>query len=40
MNLFAQYIIFIPIIAWLAAVVIKGIYGLHRKNFSVSQTLG
>lgn len=40
MNLFAQYIIFIPIIAWFAAVVIKGIYGLHRKNFSIGQTLG
>lgn len=40
MNFFAHYIILIPIIAWVAAVILKGFYGLHTKNFSLSQTLG
>lgn len=40
MNFFAQYIILVPIIAWVVAVILKGFYGLHMKNFSVSQTLG
>ncbi|MDD5197946.1 MAG: divergent PAP2 family protein [Candidatus Gracilibacteria bacterium] len=40
MNLFAQYIILVPIIAWFTAVIIKGFYGLHIKKFSVGQTLG
>jgi acid phosphatase family membrane protein YuiD len=40
MRFFAHYIILIPIISWVIAVILKGFYGLHMKNFSVSQTLG
>ncbi|NDK19608.1 divergent PAP2 family protein [Candidatus Gracilibacteria bacterium] len=40
MNFFAQYIILVPVIAWIISVVLKGFYGLHMKNFSLSQTLG
>lgn len=40
MRFFAQYIILVPIAAWITAVILKGIYGLHTKNFSLSQTLG
>ena len=40
MHFFAQYIILIPIISWFTAVILKGMYGLHTKNFSLSQTLG
>lgn len=40
MNLFAHYIILVPITAWIIAVILKGFYGLHMKNFSIGQTLG
>lgn len=40
MNFFAQYIILIPISAWIVAVILKGFYGIHMKKFSLSQTLG
>lgn len=40
MNFFAHYIILVPVIAWITAVILKGFYGLHTKNFSLSQTLG
>ena len=40
MHFFAHYIILVPIIAWIAAVILKGFYGIHMKNFSISQTLG
>lgn len=40
MNFFTDYIILIPIIAWIVAVVLKGVYGLHMKRFSIAQTLG
>lgn len=40
MNFFAHYIILIPVIAWLTAVILKGFYGFHMKNFSIGQTLG
>lgn len=40
MHFFAHYIILIPVIAWITAVILKGFYGIHTKNFSVSQTLG
>lgn len=40
MHFFAHYIILVPIISWITAVVLKGFYGLHTKNFSVGQTLG
>lgn len=40
MNIFAHYIILIPVIAWFTAVIIKGLYGLRTQNFSVGQTLG
>lgn len=40
MHFFAHYIILIPIISWIIAVILKGFYGLHMKNFSISQTLG
>lgn len=39
MHFFARYIILVPIIAWVVAVVIKGIYGVKKGHFSVSQTL-
>jgi len=39
MAFFAQYIILVPIIAWVVAVILKGFYGLHTKRFSLSQTL-
>lgn len=40
MHFFAHYIILIPVISWVTAVILKGIYGLHSKKFSLSQTLG
>lgn len=40
MNFFSHYIILIPVISWVVAVILKGIYGLHMKKFSLSQTLG
>lgn len=40
MNFFTHYIILIPIIAWIVAVILKGIYGIHTKKFSIAQTLG
>lgn len=40
MNFFAQYIILVPVLAWLTAVILKGFYGLHTKKFSIGQTLG
>ena len=40
MQLFSHHIILVPIVAWVTAVVLKGIYGLHTRNFSLSQTLG
>ncbi|MDD5377028.1 MAG: divergent PAP2 family protein [Candidatus Gracilibacteria bacterium] len=40
MNFFAHYIILIPILSWVTAVTLKGVYGLHTRSFSVRQTLG
>ncbi len=40
MNFFAHYIILIPVMAWIIAVILKGFYGLHMKKFSMAQTLG
>ncbi|MDP2103867.1 MAG: divergent PAP2 family protein [Candidatus Gracilibacteria bacterium] len=40
MHIFSNYIILISAVAWIVAVIIKGIYGLKRGTFSVSQTLG
>lgn len=40
MHIFSEYIILISAVAWIVAVIIKGIYGLKRGTFSVSQTLG
>lgn len=40
MNIFTQYIILVPIIAWIIAVILKGVYGLYKKDFSLSKTLG
>ena len=40
MHFFAQYIILIPVMAWIIAVILKGIYGLVKGTFSFEQTLG
>ena len=40
MNLFSEYIILVPIFAWVTAVILKGMYGLHIRKFSIAQTLG
>jgi len=40
MHFFAHYIILIPVVSWIVAVILKGFYGLHTKKFSLSQTLG
>lgn len=40
MTFFDQYIILIPVISWIVAVILKGFYGIRMKKFSLSQTLG
>ncbi|MDD2916528.1 MAG: divergent PAP2 family protein [Candidatus Gracilibacteria bacterium] len=40
MHFFAHYIILIPVLSWVTAVILKGFYGLRTKKFSLSQTLG
>lgn len=40
MQIFYDYILLVPIIAWTVAVMIKGAYGLYIGQFSVEQTLG
>lgn len=40
MHFFSQYILLVPVVAWLVAVIGKGIYGILNGKFSISQTLG
>jgi uncharacterized protein len=40
MDLFANHILLIPVLAWTLAIVLKGIFGYLRGYFSVGQALG